>query len=134
MPAVPFPAVKPTGRSYSPGTYPMAEFKSLSGVTTRMLYGNRRSDAELQLEFANITDANAALILLNYEQVMPTSNWVSFTNTTGSLGAASALAAYLQESGGSGLRWRYADAPQVSSVVPGRSTVQVTFVGQLDAA
>jgi hypothetical protein len=132
--SVPFPAVKPTGRSYTPGAYPTAEFKSLSGVTTRMLYGNRRSDAELSLEFGNITDTNAALILRNYEQVTPTGDWVSFTSATGSLGAASPLATYLQESGGSGLRWRYAEAPQVSSVFPGRSTVRVTFVGQLDAA
>jgi hypothetical protein len=134
MPAVAFPSVKPTGRSYNPGSYPTAEFKSLSGVTTRMLYGNRRSDAELSLDFANISDESAALILRNYEQVTLTGDWVSFTSATGSLGAASALAAYLQESGGSGLRWRYAEAPQLSSVFPGRSTVQVKFVGQLDAA
>jgi hypothetical protein len=133
MPAVAFPSVKPTGRSYNPGSYPTAEFKSLSGVTTRMLYSNRRSDAELSLEFQNITDANAALILSNYEQVTPTGDWVSFTSDTGSAGAAAGLAAYLQESGGSGLRWRYDGPPDVRSVVPGRSTVQVKFIGQLDA-
>jgi hypothetical protein len=132
--SVPFPPVKPTGRSYTPGAYPTAEFKSLSGVTTRMLYGNRRSDAELSLEFGNITDTNAALILRNYEQVTPTGDWVSFTGNTGSVGAAAELAVYLQESGGSGLRWRYDGPPDVRSVVPGRSTVQVKFVGQLDAA
>jgi hypothetical protein len=132
MAAVAFPAIKPTGRSYSPGTYPLAEFKALNGATTRMLYGNRRSDAELSLEFANISDDNAALILRHYEQLGASDDWASFT--TGAAGASSSLAAFMQESGGSGLRWRYADAPQVSSVFPGRSTVQVTFVGQLDAA
>lgn len=99
-----------------------------------MLYGNRRSNAELSLEFANITDEAAALILRNYEQVTPTDDWVSFTNATGSLGAATELAVYLQETGGSGLRWRYVGPPDVRSVVPGRSTVQVKFVGQLDAS
>jgi hypothetical protein len=130
MPAVAFPPVKPTGRSYNPGSYPTAEFKSLSGVTTRMLYGNRRSDAELELNFSNITDTNAALILRNYEQVTPTGDWVSFADAAG---AGSALAVYLQESGGSGLRWRYDGPPDVRSVVPGRSTVQCKFIGQLDA-
>ena len=133
MAAVAFPALKPTSRSYSPGVYPSAEFKALNGATTRMLFGNRRSDAELQLEFGNISDDNAALILQHYERVVPSDDWVGFTSATGSAGASSALAAYLQESGGSGLRWRYEGPPDVRSVVPGRSTVQVKFIGQLDA-
>ena len=133
MAAIPFPTIKPTGRTYNPGSYPTTEFKSISGATTRMIYGNRRGNASLNLEFSNITDENAALILRNYEQITPTDDWVSFTNTTGSLGASAGLAVYLQESGGSGLRWRYEGPPEVRSVVPGRSTVQVKFVGHLDA-
>jgi hypothetical protein len=99
-----------------------------------MLFGNRRSNAELDLEFANISDENAALILKHYERLAPSDDWVSFSPIGGAAGASAALQPYLHESGGSGLRWRYADAPQISSVFPGRSTVQVTFVGQLDAA
>lgn len=130
MGAVPFPPLKPTGRSYNPGVYPQREFKALNGASTRMLYGNRRSDAELSLEFNNITDANAALVLQNYERVTPTDDWVSFAEAAG---AAAPLAVYLQESGASGLRWRYAEPPSVQSVFPGRSSVQVKFIGQLDA-
>ena len=133
MPSRAFPSIEPTGRSYTPGSYPMAEFKALNGVTTRMLYGSRRSDATLNLDFQNIPDESVALILCNYEQVTPTGDWVGFTSATGSAGASSALAAYLQESGGSGLRWRYEGPPDVRSVVPGRSTVQCKFIGQLDA-
>ena len=133
MPSRAFPSIEPTGRSYTPGSYPTAEFKALNGATTRLLYGNRRSDAALSLDFQNITDESAALILRNYEQVTPTGDWVGFTSATGSAGASSALAAYLQESGGSGLRWRYEGPPSVNSVVPGRSTVQCKFIGQLDA-
>ena len=133
MSARAFPSIEPTGRSYTPGSYPTAEFKALNGATTRLLYGNRRSDAALNLDFQNIPDESAALILRNYEQVTPTGDWVGFTSATGSAGASSALAAYLQESGGSGLRWRYEGPPDVRSVVPGRSTVQCKFIGQLDA-
>lgn len=133
MPAVAFPALRPTGRSYTPGTYAVNEFKALNGATTRLLYSNRRSDAELDLEFQNITDANAALILANYERVGPTGDWVSFTSNDGALGSRAGLTAYLQESGGSGLRWRYAGPPEVQSVQPGYSTVRAKFVGQLDA-
>lgn len=133
MVAVAFPSLKPTARTYTPGSYPQREFKALNGATTRMLYGNRRSDAELSLEFLNITDANAALILQNYERVAPSPDWVSFGVSDGAAGAEDALANYLREAGGSGLHWRYAEPPSVQSVFPGRSTVQVKFVGQLDA-
>ena len=66
MPAVAFPPIKPTCRSYTPGSYPTAEFKALNGATTRLLYGNRRSDAALNLEFSNVSDESVALILHNY--------------------------------------------------------------------
>jgi hypothetical protein len=134
MTAIPFPALRPTSRSYSPGSFPTTEFKALNGASTRVLYGNRRSDAELSLSFANVTDTQAAAVLAHYERITPTDDWTSFTTADGALGAAAPLAVYLQEVGGSGLRWRYAEPPAITSVQPGISTVQVSMVGQLDAA
>jgi len=132
--AVAFPSIKPTTRNYSPGTYPQTEFRAQNGALTVVRFGSRRVDAELSLEFRNITDSQAATILQNYEAVNGVWDWVTFTGSDGSTGAGSELQQYLQETGGSGLRWRYADPPSVSSVVPGRSTVQCKFVGVLDAA
>jgi len=132
MAAIAFPNLKPSSRNYSPGKYPMSEFKALNGTTTRMLYGNRRTDAEMSLDFRNITDTQAATILQNYEQLMPSDDWISFTTSDGAAGASAPLANYLREVGGSGLHWRYAEAPTVESVKPGLSTVQVRLVGQLD--
>jgi hypothetical protein len=97
------------------------------------MYGNRRSDAELSLTFKNITDTQAVTILALYERVTPVDDWVSFTAADGAAGASAELAAYLRETGGSGLRWRFAEAPGVSSVKPGLSTVQIKMVGNLDA-
>ena len=134
MTAVAFPALRPSSRSYSPGRYPQSEFKALNGATTRVVYGNRRSEAELSLGFQNVTDDQAALVLALYEKVGPVDDWVSFTGNDGALGASASLAAYLLEVGGSGLRWRFAGPPTVSSVQPGRSTVEVKLIGQLDAA
>lgn len=134
MAAVAFPALKPTARSYTPGTYPQTEFKALNGATTILRYGNRRVDSELNLTFQNTTDANAALVLALYEQVTAVDNWVTFTANDGSVGASAALATYIQESGASGLRWRFAEPPSVTSIVPGISTVQCRFVGRLDGA
>jgi hypothetical protein len=132
MAAIAFPALKPSSRSYAPGKYPISEFAALNGAKTRVIYGNRRSDAELSLGFQNITDAQAASVLAHYELITPTGDWASFSTNDGAAGASAPLADYLREVGGSGLRWRYADAPSITSVHPGRSTVSVKFVGQLD--
>ncbi len=134
MAAVTFPNLKPSSRSYDPGSYPQTEFKAQNGAKTIIRYGNRRVDSRLELSFNNISDADAASILANYEAVNADWDYVRFTDDNGSAGAGTSLAAYLKESGGSGLRWRYDRPPQIRSVYPGLSTVRCTFVGVLDAS
>jgi hypothetical protein len=131
MPAIAFPDIRPTGRKYSPGSYPKNEFQALNGATTILRYGNRRSQSELSLEFANISDDRTAEILQSYEDQNAGDNWVTFTADNGLAGAGSELAIYLGEAV-SGLRWRYAEPPSVDSVAPGRSTISVKLIGYLD--
>jgi len=131
---VAFPDIKPSSRRYSPGDFPQTEFRAQNGALTVVRFGNRRTDAELQLGFKNITDDEAAQVLANYEAVNSEWDYVTFATNTGAVGAGSALANYIREVGGSGLRWRYAEPPKVSSVVPGRSSVDCRFVAVLDAA
>ena len=132
MSAVAFPALIPSGRRYNPGRYPQAEFKALNGATTTLRYGNRRFDSELDLTFQNITDTEAAQVLAVYEQTMVADDWVTFTASSGAGGAGTALANYIREVGGSGLRWRFAEPPSVDSVIPGMSSLQCRFIGRLD--
>lgn len=132
MAALAFPALKPTGRSYNPGQFPQTEFRALNGATTVIRFGNRRFDAELQLSFSNITDANAASVLALYEQSMAVDDWITFTADDGAAGAGAGLSDYIREIGGSGLRWRFSEPPAVDSVVPGRSNLQCRFIGRLD--
>jgi len=134
MAAVSFPDLKPSSRRYSPGQYPQTEFQAQNGAKTIVRYGNRRFDSKLELSFANISDADAASILANYEAVNADWDYVVFTQSNGAAGAGTSLAAYLRESGGSGLKWRYDGPPQVNSVYPGFSTVSCSFVGVLDAS
>jgi len=132
MAAVSFPALVPTSRRYNPGKYPQAEFMALNGATTVLRYGSRRYDAELELGFQNITDANAAALLSLYERTMVADDWITFTQGDGAAGLSTPLANYIREVGGSGLRWRFSEPPNVESVIPGRSTVQVRLIGRLD--
>ena len=131
---VAFPNIRPSSRSYSPGSFPQTEFRAQNGALTVVRFGNRRVDSELSLEFQNITDADAALILANYEAVNSRWDYVTFTTSNGARGVSGTLANYIREVGGSGLRWRYAEPPSVTSIFPGRSTVQCKFIGIMDGA
>ena len=129
---VAFPDIRPSSRSYSPGTYPQTDFRAQNGAVTVVRFGSHRVDSELTLSFQNITDDQAVEILQNYEQVNRVWDNVIFTGNDAAAGASSSLQGYLREVGGSGLRWRYAEAPSLTSVSPGRSTVQCKFLGVLD--
>lgn len=130
MAAIAFPDLKPSARSYSPGSFPQTEFRSQNGALTILRYGNKRVDSTLSLEFRNITDDKVALILENYEAVNKVGNNVTFTKDTGAAGASNSFANFLREVN-SGLKWRYAQPPQVTSVVRDRCTVNCEFVGNL---
>ena len=132
--SVPFPpSVKVSTRSYNPGTFPSTEFQSLDGTKTHIRYGNKRVNSTLQLGFANISDADAALILANYESVNSDWDYVSFDNSKVTDGiSSSSLKTFLNESGSS-LRWRYSSPPTVTSVFPGISNVNCSFVACLDS-
>ena len=132
--AVAFPNLKPSSRSYSAGEYPQTEFQAQNGAMSVVRFGSRRVNSELTLGFQNITDDQAVQILQNYEQVNRVWDNVTFTGNDAAAGAGGSLQGYLREVGGSGLRWRYAEAPSVTSVSPGRSTVQCKFIGVLDGA
>lgn len=130
-----FPSIRPSSRSYSPGTYPQTEFRAQNGALTVVRFSNRRVQAELSLGFDNITDAEAAQILANYEAVNSIWNYVQFTaaNATVGIGSSESLSGYIREAS-SGLRWRYAEPPSVESVMPNRNNVSCKFVAELDAA
>lgn len=129
---VAFPNLQPSSRRYDPGEYPQTEFKAQNGATTVVRFGSRRVDAKLTLTFQNISDDEATSILQNYEQVNSAWDYIVFGINDGAAGASASLQAYLREFGGSGLRWRYADAPAVTSVKPGLSSVSCKFVAVLD--
>ena len=131
--AQPFPQIKPTSRSYSAGTYPSTNFESLDGTKTHLRYGNKRVNATLTLGFSNITDADAALILDNYEDVNTERDYETFDRGYATSGVTdTSLLTYLKESGSS-LKWRYSGPPTVTSTFKGLSNVSCSFVACLDS-
>jgi len=129
----PFPSIKPSSRSYSPGEYPQQQFESLNGVKTTLRYGKNRINATLSLSFNNITDAEAALILDNYVQVNSVYDFVTFSDENATLGINSTSLENFVTENESGLKYRYSGPPSITSVFPGRSNVSCSFVACLDA-
>ena len=129
----PFPDyIIPTSRTYKPGKFPQTEFTAQNGSTSFVQYGQNFVNAELTLNFANINDGSALEILQHYERVLG-DDFVIFENNAGFQGMNAELIGGLQNGRGL-LRWRYKDAPQITSVYPGVSSVQIAFIGYLYGA
>ena len=129
----PFPDyIIPTSRTYKPGKFPETRFEARNGAVSLIQYGQNFVNAELTLDFANINDGSALQILQHYERVLG-DDFVIFDNNAGFQGMNAELIGGLQNGRGL-LRWRYSDAPQITSVYPGISSVQVQFIGFLYGA
>ena len=131
-----FPNIKPSSRSYTPGTYPQTEFVAQNGAKSVIRYGNKKTDAKLTLSFTNITDSQANEILNTYDNVNSDYDFIHFPSDSSMAGVNNvALRSKFQErdtSDNTLLRYRFDGPPTVTSVRPGRSNVQCKFVACLD--
>jgi hypothetical protein len=119
-----FPTLKPTGREFNPGDWPTKRYNAQSGAEIRILYGNRRTNATLNLSYDNITDANAQLFTADYEAQLGTFRTFTLPSDVraGWTGSAATIDAPPSAS------WRYDSAPVIQAVRPGRSSVTVSLV------
>jgi len=124
-----FPSIRPTRRSYSPGQFPTKIYRGLSGATVKRIFGNRSFGHSIELEFANITDANVKLILDHYYAQGGNYTRFALPNEIFS-GMSDSLRGVVQAP--TNIQWEYAQPPQVESVFNGRSTVTVSLIGELD--
>jgi hypothetical protein len=122
---MPFPALRPTARDFKPGDWPIKSYNAQSGAEVRILYGDTRTRMELTLGYDNLTDAQAEQFLTHYDEAK--GSYLTFNlNSTAKAGWSGSAAAI---DAGNINQWRYADAPQVTAVRPGRSSVRVNLVG-----
>jgi len=130
-----FPALKPTARTFDPGTYPVKTYTAQNGSETRILYGSTRVNTKLQLTYANITDENAELFVTHYDEQQGTFKTFNAANlgltfTDGWEGTGET--ANSQETLNrrlTGVQYRYEKSPVITQVAKGRSTVTVNLIG-----
>ena len=122
---MPFPELKPTTRAWDAGRYPVKFFRAQNGAEVRILYGNKKSEKNLQLTYQNIRDAEADLFFDHYDEVK--GQMILFTLNQAARNGWEGKAETL---GGSfsGLQWRYASPPRIESVFKGRCTVTVSLI------
>ena len=126
--SLPFPNVKPTSRSFKQGQFPTKVYRSLSGATVKRSFGNRAFGNQIELEFANIDDATATLILKHYADT--SGGFERFTLPAEVfIGMSASLQGYIQST--ATIRWEYAGPPDVESVPCGLNVVRVSLVGEL---
>jgi len=125
--SVSFPALSPTKRTFTPGTYPTKKFNAVSGASVTRLYGSKAFDAELQLDFVT-GDSDTASLLASWHS----SKGGAYTLTLPSE-VFSGVAQNLKDQVPTYLNWRWAEMPSVESIFPGRSRVKVRLVATLDA-
>ena len=134
-----FPQLVPTARSMSPGDFANKVFRSQSGIESRVQYGNKASNKTMDLEYSNITETDAALIHDHYLACKGTLYYFGLPqkpksgNETFHVNDESTSTSNRFSSAPFGLRYRYAEPPQFSSVKPGRMSVTIKLLGVLDS-
>jgi len=124
-----YPDIRPTSRNFDPGNWPVRTYNAQNGAEVRILYGSQKYNLKLQLSYQNITDANAEAFLDHFNDRKGTYSTFTITSDvrvaalSGWSGNKNAL------SPPTGVNWRYAKPPEVVSVRPGISTVNVFLVG-----
>jgi hypothetical protein len=103
-----FPDYKPSRRNVSLGDWPVKAVRAMSGAETRLRYGDRRSEATLDLYYEALTAVEADAFISHYNSALGTYDtftvgtpltvgWTSGSRVTGDAA------------------WRYAEPPQFSS-------------------
>jgi hypothetical protein len=142
-----FPNIEPSQRQYTPGTFPTRDFQGLNGALTTLQYGSKEVDSKLEMTFQNITDDQAMEIFDNYLKVnngrrgsTGERDYLLFSPAASHPALAGIRNTELRERiaeripNGPQLRYRYEEPPVITSVFPGRSTVQIKLRGYLEGA
>ena len=117
----------PTRRSFTPGRYATKRFNAISGSGTTRLYGSKAFDATLQLTFL-LNDEDTCTFLKCWNDAYGDYDTLDLPEEFFA-GSSPILDCGVPDY----LNWRWADAPSVESILPGRSRVQINLVATLDS-
>ena len=115
---VAFPAIQPTDCAFTPPEFPFTTSVSQSGVRSYRLWGNKASDALLDIKFQNTSEANGAAILNAFKLAKGPVEPLSIPSIIFSGISDSGLIAEISQAGAN---WYFdRDNPPTIERVPGR--------------
>lgn len=117
-----FPALQPSGRSFTAGMLPVSTFASLSGKETRVILGDTMHGHTVSLMFQHIQESVAKQILDHWYGrqgtalafTLPANVWAGWTQYTAAVSSTQ--------------NWRYESQPSVEAISPGIMNVSVELV------
>lgn len=122
--AVAFPDLKPTKRKIQQGRYPTKRFVAMNGASTTRIYGDKATEASLELEFI-VDDTDRKQLLDCFENAYGAYDELTLSTGVFDGTSSNVFASYL--------KWHWVEAPGVSSVQPDLSRVTVKLIGLLEA-
>ena len=117
----------PTKRTFVPGGYATKRFSSISGSGTTRLYGSKAFDAQLRITLL-LNDDDTCAVLKCWNDAYGTYDTIDLPEEF-LAGSSPVLDCGVPDY----LNWRWAEAPSVESILPGRSRVQINLVATLDS-
>lgn len=117
-----FPALIPTTRTWSPGTYPATAWAAMGGNESRVRHSTLMAGSELRLSFVAITEANMLALLAHYVEV--SGSWASFSLPAAVWSGTADPTEYLP----AGYGWRYSGPPDVRDYPCGGHDVTLSLV------
>jgi hypothetical protein len=124
-----FPSLVPSSRSFIDGKHPMSTAQTMAGLTVRRLLAAKATEPELRLKFSNISDAAAESILAAYDSAYGSRKPVTLPSSI-TAGIGTSMAALIRNEGSS-LAWFFLGRPSLESIVPGLSSVTISFQGRI---
>jgi hypothetical protein len=118
----------PTRRTFNPGRYATKRFQTISGAGLTRLYGDKGFDATLQITLM-LSDEDTCTVLECWHAAKGTYDVLELPDEF-LAGSSPILDCGVPDY----LNWRWAEAPSVESMLPGRSRVQINLVANLDIA
>ena len=116
----------PVERTFTPGNFATRRFNSISGAGITRIYGSKQFDATLELVFV-LSDADTCTILRAWDNAKGSFETLDLPEEF-FVGSGELLDCGIPDY----LNWRWAERPSVTSLLPGRSRVQIRLVATLD--
>jgi hypothetical protein len=116
-----FPALVPSSRTFTPGSYPNTAYQGVNGMENRVRHSNVLIDSTLQLEFIGLSEAQVLAILLHYQARR--GPYGNFGLPAEVMSGVSSVADYSLQ----GYAWSYVEPPTVEDYPCGSHGVSVTL-------